>query len=119
MLQAGRTVLHPARIFIVNRAPCVVILQKRLPDVGKPLIQMMRIRVKLFASLARYFNNGMAGTPFDIEVADGATLADLVNQLKLPHEEVKVFFVNGRPRPMEWSLGPSDEVGIFPLIAGG
>jgi len=87
--------------------------------VQKLHIQMMRIRVKLFATLARYFNNPMPGIPFDIEVADGATLADLVNQLKLPHEEVKVFFVNGRVRPMEWSLGPGDEVGIFPLIAGG
>ena len=48
----------------------------------------MQVRVKLFATLARYFSNVAPGTPFDIEVADGATLADLVNRLKLPHEEV-------------------------------
>jgi molybdopterin synthase sulfur carrier subunit len=80
---------------------------------------MMQIRVKLFATLACYYRNTVPGTPFIIEVANGATLADLVNQLKLPHEEVKVFFVNGRARPLEWPLGPGDEVGIFPLIAGG
>ena len=79
----------------------------------------MRIRVKLFAALARYFKNAMAGTSFEIELSDRATLADLVNQLKLPHEEVKVFFVNGRARPLDWTLEPGDEVGIFPLIAGG
>ena len=90
-----------------------------MPDAEKPYNQMMRIRVKLFAGLARYFNNRIPGSPVDIEVADGSTLADLVDQLKLPHEEVKVFFVNGRPRPIEWSLGLGDEVGIFPLIAGG
>jgi hypothetical protein len=49
---------------------------------------MMQVRVKLFATLARYFKNVAPGTPFDIEVADGATLTDLVNRLKLPHEEV-------------------------------
>jgi len=80
---------------------------------------MMRIRVKLFATLARYFKNSTAGTPFEVGISDGATLADLVNQLKLPHEEVKVFFVNGRARPLDWTLEPGDEVGIFPLIAGG
>jgi molybdopterin converting factor small subunit len=79
----------------------------------------MRIRVKLFATLGRYFSNATPGAPFDIEVADGATLANLVDCLKLPHEEVKVFFVNGRARPIDWSLKPGDEVGIFPLVAGG
>ena len=79
----------------------------------------MRVRVKLFAALSRYFKNATPGTAFGLEVPEGATLADLVRQLKLPHEEVKVFFVNGRARPMDWHLGADDEVGIFPLIAGG
>jgi molybdopterin converting factor small subunit len=30
-----------------------------------------------------------------------------------------VFFVNGRARPMDWRLEPDDDVGIFPLVAGG
>ena len=79
----------------------------------------MQVRVKLFATLARHLSKVAPGTPFDIEVAEGATLADLVNQLKLPHEEVKVFFVNGRARSKDWSLESGDEVGIFPLVAGG
>jgi molybdopterin synthase sulfur carrier subunit len=80
---------------------------------------MMRVHVKLFAALARYFKNSKAGTPFEVEISDHATLADLVNQLELPHQEVKVFFVNGRARPLDWTLKAGDEVGIFPLIAGG
>ena len=80
---------------------------------------MMQVRVKLFATLARTLSNVAPGTPVDIEVADGATLADLVNLLKLPHEEVKVFFVNGRARPIDWPLESGDEVGMFPLVAGG
>jgi sulfur-carrier protein len=79
----------------------------------------MRIRVKLFATLGCYFRDATPGTPFEIEVPAGATLADLVSQLKLPREEVKVFFVSGRARPIDWHLGADDEVGIFPLIAGG
>jgi len=80
---------------------------------------MMRLQIKLFATLCRYFGNAAPGIPFEIEVPNGTTVADLVNRLKLPRKEVKVFFVNGRSRPIEWPLEPGDEVGIFPLVAGG
>ncbi|MFH1293644.1 MAG: MoaD/ThiS family protein [Pseudomonadota bacterium] len=80
---------------------------------------MMQVRVKLFANLCRYFSNVLPGIPFEVEMPEGTTLSDLVNRLKLPHEEVKVFFVNGRARFLDWTLEPGDEVGIFPLVAGG
>lgn len=79
----------------------------------------VRVRVRLFATLGRYFGNATPGTSSEIEVPDSTTLAGLVIQLELPREEVKVFFVNGRARPMDWPLKAEDEVGIFPLIAGG
>ena len=79
----------------------------------------MRIRVKLFASLCRYLSDAAPGIPFEMQVPEGATGADLMNRLKLPHQEVKLLFVNGRGRPMDWRLAPDDEVGIFPLVGGG
>jgi len=79
----------------------------------------MRVRVKLFASLCRYFSDAAPGIPFEMEVPDGTTVADLVDRLKLPHKEVKLFFVNGRARSLDWLLEAGDDVGIFPLIAGG
>jgi len=79
----------------------------------------MRVRVKLFASLCRYFSGAAPGIPFEMQVPEGTTGADLVGRLKLPHEEVKLLFVNGRARPMDWRLEPGDDVGIFPLVAGG
>jgi molybdopterin converting factor small subunit len=79
----------------------------------------MRVRIKLFATLCSYFSNAAPGIPFEMEVPDDATVAELVNRLKLPREEVKVIFVNGRARLTDWPLEPGDEVGIFPLVAGG
>lgn len=79
----------------------------------------MRVRVKLYATLSRYCSNPAPGIPFEIEVSNGATVDDLVNRLKLPREEVKLFFVKGRARPIDWPLEPGDEVGIFPLVGGG
>ncbi|NWF92244.1 MAG: MoaD/ThiS family protein [Syntrophaceae bacterium] len=78
----------------------------------------MQVTVKLFATLSQYAKVG-PGTPFEMELPEGATVADIVNQLKLPQKEVKVFFVNGRARSSDWPLRSGDEVGIFPLIAGG
>ena len=85
-------------------------------DVPKTMIQ---VRVKLFATLGRYALNGVAGAPFEMDFSEGAILDDLVDRLNLPRDEVKVFFVNGRARPKDWILKPGDEVGIFPLVAGG
>jgi molybdopterin synthase sulfur carrier subunit len=78
----------------------------------------MRIKVKLFASLRRYADV-KPGTPFELELPEGACLQDLVDTLNIPPQEAKVIFVNGISHPMDWTLNPDDEVGIFPPIAGG
>jgi molybdopterin converting factor small subunit len=79
----------------------------------------MRVRVKLYASLSRSFGKVAAGVPFEVDMPERTTIVELVNRLKLPKEEVKLFFVQGRARPIDWPLEPGDEVGIFPLIGGG
>jgi hypothetical protein len=78
----------------------------------------MQVLVKLYASLSRYHGE-TAGVPFKIDLPENAMIVDLVNRLKLPKDEVKLFFVKGRARPIDWPLEPGDEVGIFPLIGGG
>ena len=79
----------------------------------------MQVRVRLYATLSRYLSNRAPGIPVEIEGPHGATVGDLVNGLKLPREEVKLYFVRGRARPIDWPLEPGNEVGIFPLIGGG
>ena len=79
----------------------------------------MRVHVKLFATLGQLVPGTTLGTPFDVELPAGATLAALVAHLNLPVEEVKVAFVNGRARPADWVLNPDDQVGMFPPVGGG
>lgn len=80
---------------------------------------MMRVRVKLFATLTRYLPGTLPGTPFEAELADGGTVLDLIEQLSLPKEEVRIVFVNGRSQPTSYALSAGDEVGIFPPVGGG
>ncbi len=79
----------------------------------------MRVKVKLFATLVCYVPGVKSGVPFEVELPEGTTLADLMNRLNLPQKEVKVAFVNGRTKPLDFQLQRGNEVGIFPPIGGG
>ncbi len=79
----------------------------------------MKIKVKLFAALRQYSPGGPAGTPFEVELPDGANINVLLECLNIPAEQTKVAFVNGITQPMDYPLHPSDEVGIFPPVGGG
>ncbi len=79
----------------------------------------IHVRVRVFATLGRYVPDLRPGTFMEVNLPQGATVHDLVQRLRLPVEEVKVVFVNGRSRPFDWPLQEGDEVGFFPAIAGG
>jgi molybdopterin converting factor small subunit len=79
----------------------------------------MKVTVKLFATLTRFGQGEKAGTPFIIELSEGATLQDLVGLLKIPAEETRVIFVNGIIQEPDYKLKDKDEVGLFPPIGGG
>jgi molybdopterin synthase sulfur carrier subunit len=79
----------------------------------------MRIQVKLYAGLRQYAGGKPPGTPFEVEIEEGASLQELIECLKIPAEEAKVAFVNGVVQEMDWKLKPGDQVGVFPPIGGG
>jgi len=79
----------------------------------------MRVNVRTYATLCRYIPGVSAGTPVEIELHDGASVSDLIEKLKIPEREVKIAFVNGRTRPLDWLLESGDEMGIFPPVGGG
>ena len=79
----------------------------------------MRVSVKLFAMLSRYALGVAAGAPFEVQVPEGATLHDLLQQLNIPPDETKIVFVNGIIQELDYRLNPEDNVGVFPPVAGG
>ncbi|MGQ9502185.1 MAG: MoaD/ThiS family protein [Anaerolineae bacterium] len=87
----------------------------------------MKVRVKLYATLVDLVPQSIrarmpemrSARPFEQELPEGNTLADLLNQLALPPAEIKAIFVNGRVQSLDYVLQPGDEVGIFPPVGGG
>ena len=79
----------------------------------------MHVTVKLYATLHRYGRGERAGTPFEIELSQDATLRNLIDQLNIPPEETRITFVNGIIQEVDCKLKDGDVVGMFPPIGGG
>lgn len=80
---------------------------------------MLKIKVKLYATLSSFLGDVPSGTPVEMDMPVGSTLGSLAELLKLPLDEVKICFVNGRIVELEQVLKEGDEVGIFPPVGGG
>lgn len=75
----------------------------------------MRIRLKLMGM-------AKARTPEDgaLDVADGATIADVLRVLGMAPHAKQVITVNGRPeRDRTRALAPDDELTVIPPVGGG
>jgi molybdopterin synthase sulfur carrier subunit len=80
---------------------------------------MVTVHAKLFATLRQHRPGLKIGESFPVELPEGATVGQLIRQLELPEDQVKIVFVNGLVREPDDSLADGDEIGIFPPVGGG
>ncbi len=80
---------------------------------------MITIEVRLYATLRKYYPSLGIGEPLVMALDDKAKLGNLLNELKLPKEEVKVAFVNGKWEDESYLLEDGDRIGLFSPIGGG
>jgi molybdopterin converting factor subunit 1 len=81
----------------------------------------MHITVRFFASL----RDAAGTTQSTLEISEGATIGDLVNQLLVDYPDLEGhqsswhFAVNQTHADQDTPLCPGDQVAIFPYVAGG
>ena len=80
---------------------------------------MVRVEVRLYATLRKYQNDQGSSEPVIFELNDEAKLGNLLDELEIPREEIKTVFVNGTWEEESFLLRDGDRIGIFPPIAGG
>ncbi|RLC95788.1 MAG: MoaD/ThiS family protein [Chloroflexi bacterium] len=80
---------------------------------------MITVHAKIFATLRRYHTHLGIGEAMPVDLPEGATVGQLIEQLRLPADEVKVVFVNSIVREENHPLADGDRVGIFPPVGGG
>ena len=84
----------------------------------------MQVNVRLFASLRDLLPDAERGRA-RLEVAEGASLLDLIGSLEIPDKQAQMVLVNGEQAPRRPAaraavlLKEDDTVAIFPPVAGG
>ncbi|HDN81055.1 MAG: MoaD/ThiS family protein [Chloroflexi bacterium] len=80
----------------------------------------MQVTVRVYASLRRHLPEKYSSNPIELELPEGTTVGEMIEKvLKLPHDSVKVVFVNGKHSDFDQLLSDGDRVGVFPPVAGG
>ena len=84
----------------------------------------MQITFKLYASLTEYLPaDQRRSNAMTLEVAEGASVAEVIEPFNLPMKLVHLVLINGAYVPPEQratrALVPGDVLAIWPPIAGG
>lgn len=80
----------------------------------------MRVEVRLFATFAVYAPSGKSAVPFDVTLQENSSIADLIERLRIPVDEVHLCIVNGRlVHDRTHRLQSDDRVALFPPVGGG
>jgi molybdopterin synthase sulfur carrier subunit len=79
----------------------------------------LKVEVKVFATLRRYFPDLGIGEPLSLEVPPGTTLEDIRGMLGLPEEEVKVVMRNNLQADFQDTVADGDRIAYIPAVAGG
>lgn len=79
----------------------------------------MRVQMMLYASLAHLLPDDRVGNSCVIETGNGSTIGDLMNMMKVPRDQTKVIFLNGRHANEDQVVQEGDRVAVFPPVAGG
>ena len=77
--------------------------------------------MKLFLSttLRAYIQDYDPAKGLDIEVPQGATIADLCSENNIPINEIKIIMVDGRRQEPDYVLTGAERVYLFPPVGGG
>ncbi len=79
----------------------------------------IRVNVRLFATLRRFFPDYNSEKGMDIKVEEGSTIENLIRSLQLPEKEAKVILINGKSKKTSDVITDGDQINIFTPIGGG
>jgi molybdopterin converting factor small subunit len=83
----------------------------------------MRIRLKLFATLSDYLPSGSAQNLALVEVPDGATPHQVMDQCRVPRDQAHLVVLNGvfvlPHQRNSLALSEEDTLALWPPVAGG
>ena len=85
-----------------------------VPPSSRHRKKSMRISVKLHASLRPYGRSESNAGLFPLETTEKATVREVIRELGIPPEKVKMVILNGRGANVDRVLNDGDRVALFP-----
>lgn len=79
----------------------------------------IRVNVRLFATLRRFFPDYDPEKGIDVNVEEGSTVQNLIQTLQLPEKEARVILINGKSKNQTDTITDGDQVNIFTPLGGG
>ena len=80
----------------------------------------MQIEIKLLIQLKQYLPKPDSGKSSRfLEIAEPATVKDVLQKLGIPLDMPKVIMINQRQGTIDDDLAPLDRLTIFPPVGGG
>ena len=79
----------------------------------------MKVEVHLTATLRRYLPPGTPADHVLLDFADGTTVGQVVDSLRIPADLERLTVVNGRDAAPDQVLSEGDVLSLFPPLAGG
>ena len=79
----------------------------------------MKVEVRLFASFTKYLPDDAEGQKVILDLAECTTVKQVLVQLRVPLEEIKLVFINSVHAEIEDVLKDGDRMGAFPPVGGG
>ena len=79
----------------------------------------IRVNVRLFATLRRFFPHYDPEKGIEVKVAEGSTVEGLIQTLQLPKDEARVILINGKSKNLMDTIMDGDQVNIFTPLGGG
>lgn len=79
----------------------------------------MKITVNAFSDYKKYLPADASSAGWEIDVADGSTIEEVLLQKGIPLDAPKLFTVNDSNQKSDYVLRRNDVLKIFPLAMGG
>jgi sulfur-carrier protein len=80
---------------------------------------MPKVELRLYATLHQYLPDLPIGDGKTLEVAEGTTVRQLLEQVGAPVKTSHQVFVNSRKAGLDHPVADGDEIAVFPPIGGG
>jgi uncharacterized protein with PIN domain/sulfur carrier protein ThiS len=77
---------------------------------------MSGIRLRFYAELNDFLPPALRGVDIDHELDRRASIKDMIEAFGVPHTEVEVILVNGRPVDFSYIVQDGDRISVYPVF---